>query len=558
MEIKYKLMSLADAIKSLNVDEPVMFDTETKGFYGKIRLAQFYQKHMNGTAIIVENPSPYELISYLTDLHIVAHNVHYDISTIQEQVGRLTWMPKKFDCTFLLSRLYFYDQAKFALDDVIKYTIGHDPYHNKKEMQKSDWNAVLLSEEQLIYAATDVICLQEVWDTVKGVLNEFSYKLDILCTKYCLDFQNNGMPILIDRLEDQYALNTYRIKEIGLPINCNSWQQVRPYIDSENSNDEGLARLSAQGSERAKAVRETRKLVKSNSFLTKYANTVENNSIFGKFKCSARSGRTTSSHQNLQQIPRKLKGIFGVPDGGSEVILYSDYAQIQLRGVCVITGDKTMEKLFREGKDLHNYVAEMIFGKVFTKTERQISKTANFGLLFGAGVFVFMSILLKQAGLCLKEQEAKKIKKKWVGLWKQISSWQQRGIKDWKNGRVWQTPLGRKYKAKMMTDQLAMQVQGFESEVAKLAMHYMIPKLKKLNTDIKLRNFIHDSYTFTCPNDKKLYTLANKIIADSMQEAWTEMCTSVEITDLPMPVNVLVGYNWGDIENGKYIAKYEQ
>ena len=557
----YRELALPDVLPLIDYSKPLMYDSETVGFYGKIRLAQFYQKGWE-LPVIVENPNVYELVSMLTKAHLVMHNAHYDITTIQEQLGRQSWMPEKFDCTFLLARIHYFLKDGFALDEVVRYTLGTNPYEGK-DFQKSDWGAVVLSEEQKQYAAADVVYLQAVYDAVINAEEDYSYKLDMLCVRYCLDFQNNGMPVDIEKIETRYESNMKRIKEIGLTINVNSYQQVRPYIGSQLSDDDGLARLSAQGNERAKNVRETRKLIKNNSFLTKFKNTMEDlgngfGIIYGKFKCSARSGRTTSDDQNLQQIPRSLKGIFGVPEGGDEVIMFSDFAQIQLRAVCVKTGDKTMEKLFRLGEDLHNFVAKMIFGENFTQEQRQICKTANFGLLFGAGVVVFISILLKQAGLWLTELEATNLKKKWLALWTEIAKWQTQGIKDWKKGLPWETPLGRRYTAKMMTDQLAMQIQGFEAEVAKLAMHYMLPKLKELDPRIKLRNFIHDSYIFTGPNDEAIYSKACHIIADAMQEAWKQMCQDVAIPDLPMPVTVRVGWNWGDIEKGIFIVEHKQ
>lgn len=553
MEINYKFVSLEDAKKAIDKEKPVMLDTETIGFYGKIRIIQIYQDHFD-EALIVEYPDPMHLVAFLNDLHCVFHNAHYDITTIQVQLGRLTWMPKDFDDTFLLSRLHFYNKEKFSLDDVISYVLGSSPYGmNKKDMQSSDWAAPVLSNDQKEYAALDVIALQDVYDTVKDKCEDINYKLDILSTRYFLDFQNNGLPFEEEKLNARFAENMKRIEEIGLPINCNSYQQVRQYIDSNMSDDLGLATLIAQGNDRAVAVRETRKLTKENSFLTKFLNTADDGCIFGKFKCSARSGRSTSNDQNLQQLPRKLKGIFGVDTNDDIVLIYSDFSSCQLRCVCAVTADIKMERLLREGADLHNYVAEMIFGKNFTKTQRQICKTANFGLLFGAGVSTFQSILLKEAGVNLSETEAARVKKQWLALWKEISQWQTDGIKAWKKKDVWETPLGRRYTAKMMTDQLAMQIQGFEAEVAKLSLHYMMPRLAELSSEIKLRNFIHDSYIFSCPKDESLYKAACDIIADCMQEGWFEMSKSVKIKDLPMPVNVRVGYNWGDIEDDTFI-----
>lgn len=553
MEVQYEMMSIADLTLRIDYSKPLMFDTETIGFYGKIRLAQFYQRGWN-CSIMVEYPNAYELTAMLTKAIVVCHNAAYDISCIQEAMGKIAWMPEVFHDTFFLARLHFYLKDGFSLDKVVQYTIGMNPYE-LNDQQESDWSVPVLSEKQLAYAAMDAVYLHDVWDAVSVCLDEYSYKLDILMARYCLDFQNNGFPIEEDKIHARYKENMARLNEINLPINANSWKQVRPYINSSMSDDIGLARLSYQGNEKAKAVRETRKLIKNNSFLTKFLDEQADGCIFGKFKVGARSGRTTCDDQNLQQLPRSLKGVFGVDPEGDEVMIFSDFAQIQMRGVCVVTGDTAMETLFRAGKDVHNFVAEMTFGADFTPEHRQITKTENFGLLFGAGIVVFCNILIKDTGIWLSDLELTKLKKKWLSLWKEVAAWQTKGIKDWKKGIAWSTPLGRKYTAKMMTDQLAMQIQGFEAEVAKLALHYMWPRIAELNKEIpdnkpkiRLRNFIHDSYLFTSWNNKDIYERACVIVADCMQEAWKEMCQGVLITDLPMPVKVRVGFNWGDMD----------
>lgn len=558
--IQYSFVTIEDLANLIDYNEPLMFDTETIGLYGKIRLAQFYQPKFE-KVLFVEYPNPFELVSIISKAKVVIHNAHYDITTIQDNLERITtaknpWMPEQFSCTFLLSRLHFFKEDGFGLDAVLRYLLGYDPYDGN-DQQDSDWSAPVLSEAQLVYAATDVFYLQLLYDTVKYMEEDINYQLDMLTTRYCLDFQNNGMPFVAEFLTETYAENLKRIEEIGLTINCNSYKQVRAYINSNMSDDLGLATLSIQGNERAVDVRETRKLTKQNSFLKKYTNLSKDGIIYGKFKCSPRSGRTASEGENLQQIPRKLKKIFGVAVDGPIVMIHSDFSQMQLRLVCAITADTAMETLFRAGKDLHNYVAEMIFGKDFTKEHRQIAKTSNFSLLFGAGILILIAQLISDAGLLLSEEDASKVKKKWLSLWKQVAAWQKQGIRDWKAGRVWETPLGRRYKAKMMTDQLAIQIQGAEAEVAKLAIHYMVPKLRELHPDIKLRDFIHDGYIFTCPNIKEIYEAASKIIADAMLEAWTQMSQNFKIQDLPMPCTASVGWNWKELEDDKHIYIYE-
>ena len=400
------------------------------------------------------------------------------------------------------------------------------------------------------YAALDVYHLADVFKESESYIKSTSYKLDILALRYALDFQQYGMPVLPEAVNKKYQENLDIIAGYKMPINVNSWQQVRPYIGSNKSDKLELATLQSKGNEKAAAVLKVRTLIKENSFLDKFDTT--DNRIYGKFAPSARSGRFTCKDQNLEQIPRSTKGVFGLDPDTGRVLVYSDYAQLELRGACAVVGDKNMERLLRLGEDLHSNAAKILFGKDYTPRHRQIAKTANFNLMYGGGHNMLGAILIQQAGIVLSETELREIKKKWLRLWPDIANWQQRGIEAWREGLAWSTPLGRKYNAKMMTDQLNIQIQGFGAEVAKLAMHYMYPKL--LPT-ANLVNFIHDSYIVECDIDD--YEETAHTIADAMQEAWREGCKCTKIKDLPMPVDVFVGYNWGRIEKD-YIWRLQQ
>lgn len=554
MRTPFKIVELHEVV--LDEEKPLFFDTETCGFYNKVSLAQFYQAGDEAVQL-VKWPDELQVALLLNKYHNVMHNAHYDITTIQQQT-ETRWVPKKeYDDTFYLARLAIPQQEKFSLDETMSYVLGSCPYKAqglaKNKLQKSFQTlkpGAVFTDDQLVYAATDVYYMPPVWEAVKHKRDDFSYKLDMLTLKYCLDFQWNGMLVDHDRIADQLAENNARIAEIDLPINCNSWQQVRPYIGSENSDALGLATLTHQGNTKAKDVNETRKLIKQNSFLKKYDELYR---LKGKFLPSARSGRLTSKDDNLQQIPRLLKGCFG-----GELLVYADYAQLELRTIAAITDCTLMVEKFKEGVDLHGFTASMIFGEGWTKDHRQLTKTANFNFLYGGGVPVFCSILLLQAATWMEEREGYSLRKKWRTLWREIYTWQQRGISAWKKGKLWSTPLGRQYKGNMMTDQLNIQNQGAGGEVSKLALHYMYPKISCI-PGVKLVNFIHDSWIWAIEdNDVEKGKKVAQIMADSMQEAWVEMSKLFAIKDLPMPVNVRIGMNWGDIENDNFIWELNQ
>ena len=575
MKVPYLLVTLAQAMEAVDSGTPLFADTETKGLYGEIRLLQLYQKDWDHV-LIVDTPNPYELTTFLSSNHNIWHNVHYDVSTVQQQT-ETRWQPPVYDDTFLLSRLAFPEKEKFSLDDVLKYCLGYDPYLrqklDKKTLQKSDWSKPVLTEAQLQYAATDVYFMPQVWDNVSELIDDPSYKLDKLTLNYCFDFQWNGMPLNEERLFLKYEDIEAQIAAVDMPINVNSWQQVRPYIGEDESDDLALAKFALAGNERAENVRKVRKLRKQLSFLTKFEETVVNGYILGKFLPSTRSGRLASKDQNLQQLPRSLKDVFGYDEDGDRVLIYADYAQLELRTICAIVKCVLMEQLFRDGTDLHTYTADMLFGQLQDviirtkeahpswsddkvaeyaakeyKRNRQISKTCNFSLVYGGGIPMFIGILIKTANIFMEEGPATKTRSRWRNLWREIYRWQEKGIRDWKAGRLGSTPLGRKYKAKMMTDQLNIENQGAGAEVAKLALHYFYPELQKYD-DCKLCNFIHDSFIISAPNDPAVYQPLARQLAESMQEAWFEMSKLFTVPDLPMPVNVKVGFNWGDIES---------
>lgn len=553
----YKFSTLDDVMAQVVPTEPMAFDIETIQKYGKIRSAQFYQAHWE-QVLIVEYPDPLLLmlkLSVLTECTLVMQYATYEVSTIQDWTGS-RWAPHKWDDTLLLARLALPHLLEYDLGSLLTYTLGYDPYLqqliNKTLMQKADWSATVLPDKQWLYAALDVYLLLGLYDKIKEHKETTSYKLDHSFLSKCFEFQRVGMPVDEKRRVDMYSANLKRVEEIALPINCNSYQQVRKYIDSTMSDDLGLAKLSLQGNARAIEVRETRKLIKQNSFLDKFA--TDTGYIYGKFGPYARSGRATCSDQNLQQLPRKTKSVFGHEVGGDRVMLYSDYSQLELRGIGSITNEVTMIELYRNGEDLHNYVAAQIFGPDFTPTQRQIAKTCNFNLLYGGGVGMFQSILIKDANIFMHEDDLMRIIRKWKRLFPAIAAWQERGIRNFRRGAFGSTPFGRKYKANMMTDQLNIENQGFGAEVAKLATHYVYDDLKSYEAE--MNNFIHDSYLISMPNDQGMYEGCAKRLGEAMREAWHEACKMVTVKDMPMPVKVDVGYNWGDIEAGKIEYRY--
>ena len=108
------------------------------------------------------------------------------------------------------------------------------------------------------------------------------------------------------------------------------------------------------------------------------------------------TGRLSSVDPNLQNIPvrleqgRLIRKAF-VPSDADEVLLSSDYSQIELRVLAHISGDEHLIKAFNEGADIHTSTAMRVFGianaEEVTANDRRNAKAVNFGIVYGISDF---------------------------------------------------------------------------------------------------------------------------------------------------------------------------
>jgi len=520
-------------------------DFETKGFYGEIQVAQFNCQHWDAP-VLVQHPPLLALADKLSQEHIVAHNVSYEISTVQQQLGvhygdhRHYWVPADWEDTLLLAKLQFYQLQSYTLDACYEAVLGYNPYLanniDKKVMQKADWSDP--TPKMLEYAELDVKYLLDVYAACAEQTLTSNYLLTKEATKHMLHAQCNGLHFDRSRIASLRASNQVRIDELAVPVNVNSYQQVRPYIGEEESNGLALATYALEGNDKARDVQEARKLIKLNSFLTKFERESFNDRIFGKFTFTTKSGRGNCKDQNLQQLPRKTKGVFTAAPG--HVLVMSDYAQLEIRYACAYTGESVMEQLFREGADLHQRTADLM-GVV-----RQDAKVCNFNLLYGGSAKMLRAIFVEKANKLLPIEEVYTLKTKWHNTWPTLTKWQNYMIEQHRQGKPQSTTLRRKFVSKLYTDAMNLPIQGGSADIAKLALHKMY---KEIGT-YKFVDFIHDSFMWEVPDDPAIYKRVAQVTAKAMQDAWTDLLQYTKIPDLPMPVDVVVGHNWGDLESG--------
>ena len=247
------------------------------------------------------------------------------------------------------------------------------------------------------------------------------------------------------------------------------------------------------------------------------------------------TGRMTCRDPNLQQVPHVLRKYFRAPKG--RVLVIADYSQIELRVAAELAQDGVMLKAFKKGEDLHAKTAKMILKKQdVTKEERQVAKTANFGLIYGMtgkGLQVRVKTLY---GLDLPEQEAEAFRQGFFKLYPGIRQWQETQIETGevrtKGGRVWwDLPKPPDYGWR---NRLNYPVQGTAAEGLKEALVLLI---KKLSAEWKLVAVVHDEVVLEVPEAKA--EEAEGLLQDCMVSGMRRLLTLV-----PVVVAVAVSETW--------------
>ena len=160
-----------DLPEGLLFGDAVAIDTEAMGLNPhRDRLCLVQLSRGDGDAHLVQfAPGCYNapnLKRLLSDPGVVKlfHFARFDIAILYHYLGV---MPRPLYCTKIASRLVRTFTDRHGLRDLCRDLLGVDL---KKEQQSSDWGAASLSEEQLRYAASDVLHLHALRARLDGML----------------------------------------------------------------------------------------------------------------------------------------------------------------------------------------------------------------------------------------------------------------------------------------------------------------------------------------------------------------------------------------------------
>jgi DNA polymerase I len=268
---------------------------------------------------------------------------------------------------------------------------------------------------------------------------------------------------------------------------------------------------------------------------------------------AANTGRLSSSHPNLQNIPaassgfgQKIKSCFHAAKGN--ILLSFDYSQQELRIIAHLSEEDALIQAFNERKDIHTATAAQLFDVKYadvTREQRMIAKTINFGMIYGMSAFGMSS------QLHIPVEDAQKFITTFYATYPKIRSYYDKYLKQGAKDGFVETMLGRRRYVfedeKKRTIDNSMRrvlinfpVQGSAADLIKKAMITVHKEVVEKNPDCKMLLQIHDDLVFEVKSDQK-------VIDAVITEVKKIMCDVYPLA-VPIEVDVKIGEKWGEME----------
>lgn len=272
----------------------------------------------------------------------------------------------------------------------------------------------------------------------------------------------------------------------------------------------------------------------------------ENDRLHGHFHLhTTETGRLSSSDPNLQNIPKRqgslIRDLFVATPGYT--LIEADYSNAELRTVTWLADEPAMRKAFEEGLDLHRYTASLVFGvpmEEVTDEQRQIAKTLNFAILYGAEA----PKIAQTAKISI--QEAEQVIAGWFRAYPRIKDWMAAIRSQVREKGYVDTFLGRRRVFPVITPENRAEVyrqagnfpvQSIASDMTLLSLIQIGQKIDWVDTRLLIT--VHDSIVLETREDPV-------IVATAVRRIMEETPRSVGI-DVPFEVDVKLGERWGSL-----------
>jgi DNA polymerase I-like protein with 3'-5' exonuclease and polymerase domains len=570
------------------IDSPnpfVAIDSETTGLYprnGYVLGVSLCYERDRGAYIDTECFTE-ELEAKFQELFnkkiVVFHNAKFDLSFFSYHFG---WEFPRYEDTMLLHYLLDENPGTHGLKQLaLKHTDYGDyeqplqefisEYRKKHGILKDDftWD-VIPFDIMKTYAAIDSVVTFLIYCKFRPAINKNAklrgvYETILIpaCSALII-MQDNGVPFDKGRLnkaqkmmqsdidasiEKLYKHDVIKAFEEaqGKPFNPGSTQQLRKLLfdhvglkptgkktgtQADSTDKEVLSELALQH-EIPGLILEIRQSSKiKNTYLDKIIPSLDRDSrLRTNFNLhGTTSGRLSSSGKlNMQQLPRDNPAVKGsIKARPGYKIVSMDLTTAEVYVAAVLSKDKDLMQIFKDGGDFHSAVAKQVFKltcdvqdvKKLFPLLRQAAKAITFGIMYGAGPRKIAEQVTKSAreddpyAAEFTQQEAADAIKAYFARFKGLAKWIETGQKTIATEGFIYSHFGRKRRLPnaFSTDRgisghtirsgINFLVQSPASDINLLASIDIINFIKKHNMGARVFALVHDSILAEVPEQE--------------------------------------------------------
>lgn len=267
------------------------------------------------------------------------------------------------------------------------------------------------------------------------------------------------------------------------------------------------------------------------------------------------TGRMATQNPGVQNIPvrteegRLIRRAFMSEEGYSLVSI--DYSQVELRVAAMLSGDRKLVQVFRDGEDVHEGVASRVFqvplNEVTPEMRRQ-AKVINFGILYGMGV----NALRANLGEGTTREAAQEFLNAYFNTFTRLAEYLEETKAFARAHGYTTTYFGRRRHfpgiqssapfIRAQAERMAINapVQGTSADIIRIAMvtiHAYLTETKQTDT-VRLILQVHDELVFEIKN-----SVLDKVIGE-LKTRMEQVIDTEKSLGVPFLTQIKVGNNW--------------